>query len=242
MHGARNLLWQRPQVDGAHEPFLLLANERALSSTTPSVFNELIVHGRLDAPKPPQKASARSRFHASIQGSVNQLATGGSDGAWSTQNGVRELVHDSVTSTPQWMLVPKHRTRASSTPNARFTGKMQEILGMHMQGCDSQTAVWILGKAVLKSARIIEYASDFPFAVGVHISCVPNQEVTRTGMAYAFTALPETKEHGACRARELGVPKDEPPVHAHKKKATLPFFVLQRRRTLCREHVQLFDI
>ena len=70
---------------------------------------------------------------------------------------------------------------------------MQEILGMHMQGCDSQTAVSILGQAVLKSARIIEYASDFPFAVGVHISCVPNQEVTRTGMAYAFTALPDTK-------------------------------------------------
>ncbi len=46
---------------------------------------------------------------------------------------------------------------------------------------------------MLKSARIIEYASDFPFAVGVHISCVPNQEVTRTGMAYAFTALPDTK-------------------------------------------------
>ena len=64
---------------------------------------------------------------------------------------------------------------------------------MHMQGCDSQTAVSILGQAVLKSARIIEYASDFPFAVGVHISCVPNQEVTRTGMAYAFTALPDTK-------------------------------------------------
>ena len=105
------------------------------------------------------KAAARSRFHASILGSIRQLAHGGSDGAcWSTQN-----------------------------------GKMQEILGMHIQGCDSQSAIAILGQAVLKSARVIEYSSNFPFAIGVQISCVPNQEVTSTGMSYAFTALPETK-------------------------------------------------
>jgi hypothetical protein len=70
---------------------------------------------------------------------------------------------------------------------------MQEILGMHIQGCDSQSAISILGQAVLKSARVIEYASDFPFAIGVQISCVPDQEVVRTGMSYAFTALPDSK-------------------------------------------------
>jgi hypothetical protein len=70
---------------------------------------------------------------------------------------------------------------------------MQEILCMHIQGCDSQSAIAILGQAVLKSARVIEYSSSFPFAIGVQISCVPNQEVTSTGMSYAFTALPETK-------------------------------------------------
>ena len=64
---------------------------------------------------------------------------------------------------------------------------------MHIQGCDSQSAISILGQAVLKSARVIEYASDFPFAIGVQISCVPDQEVVRTGMSYAFTALPESK-------------------------------------------------
>ncbi|NBX19001.1 MAG: hypothetical protein EBR09_16760 [Proteobacteria bacterium] len=70
---------------------------------------------------------------------------------------------------------------------------MQEILGMYMQGCDSQSAIAILGQAVLKSARVIEYASTFPFAIGVQISCVPNQEVTSTGASYAFTALPDAK-------------------------------------------------
>jgi hypothetical protein len=113
--------------------------------------------GIMDTPKPPQKASARSRFYASIQGSVNQLATGGSDGAcWSTQT-----------------VMPCLKTRlllVSSTPLTCFAGKMQEILGMQMQGCDTQSAVSILGQAVLKSARIIGYASDFPFAVCVHIS------------------------------------------------------------------------
>jgi hypothetical protein len=110
------------------------------------------------APKHLPKASAKSRFHASILGSLRQLAHGGSDGAcWSTQN-----------------------------------GKMQEILGMHIQGCDSQSAIAILGQAVLKSARVIEYSSSFPFAIGVQISCVPNQEVTSTGSSYAFTALPAT--------------------------------------------------
>jgi hypothetical protein len=64
---------------------------------------------------------------------------------------------------------------------------------MHIQGCDSQSAISILGQAVLKSARVIEYASDFPFAIGVQISCVPDQEVVRTGMSYAFTALPDSK-------------------------------------------------
>jgi hypothetical protein len=111
------------------------------------------------APKHLPKASAKSRFHASILGSLRQLAHGGSDGAcWSTQN-----------------------------------GKMQEILGMHIQGCDSQSAIAILGQAVLKSARVIEYSSSFPFAIGVQISCVPNQEVTSTGSSYAFTALPDTR-------------------------------------------------
>ena len=111
------------------------------------------------APKHLPKASAKSRFHASILGSLRQLAHGGSDGAcWSTQN-----------------------------------GKMQEILGMHIQGCDSQSAIAILGQAVLKSARVIEYSSSFPFAIGVQISCVPNQEVTSTGASYAFTALPDTR-------------------------------------------------
>ena len=43
---------------------------------------------------------------------------------------------------------------------------------------------------MLKSARIIEYSSSFPFAIGVQISCVPNQEVTSNGASYAFTALP----------------------------------------------------
>jgi hypothetical protein len=69
---------------------------------------------------------------------------------------------------------------------------MPEILGTHMEGCDAQSSVSILSQAVLKEARILEYANTLPCAVGVHISCVPNQEVTRTGVGYAFTALPES--------------------------------------------------
>jgi hypothetical protein len=69
---------------------------------------------------------------------------------------------------------------------------MPEILGTHMEGCDAQSSVSILSQAVLKEARVIEYANTLPCAVGVHISCVPNQEVTRTGVGYAFTALPES--------------------------------------------------
>ena len=41
-----------------------------------------------DSTRQIHKASAKSRFHASILGSIKQLAQGGSDGAcWSTQNG-----------------------------------------------------------------------------------------------------------------------------------------------------------
>lgn len=42
----------------------------------------------IPAHKQPPKPSAKSRFHASILGSIHQLAHGGSDGAcWATQNG-----------------------------------------------------------------------------------------------------------------------------------------------------------
>ena len=74
---------------------------------------------------------------------------------------------------------------------------MPEILGTHMEGCDTQSSVSILSQAVLKEARIIEYTSTLPCAVGVHISCVPNQEVTRTGVGYAFTALPESTNNNS---------------------------------------------
>jgi hypothetical protein len=73
---------------------------------------------------------------------------------------------------------------------------MPEIMQLHMEGCDAQSSSNILSQAVLKQATIIEYSNTMPCAVGVSISCVPSREVTRTGKAYAFVALPEnTNKH-----------------------------------------------
>jgi len=50
---------------------------------------------------------------------------------------------------------------------------------MRIQGRDSQSAISILGQAVLKSARVIEYASDFPSKNIIPMTIYENDATTR---------------------------------------------------------------
>ena len=72
-------------------------------------------------------------------------------------------------------------------------GRMMDILGITelLQGtADAASTTALLQNSLLHNVRLIEYKNDFPIAVGVSISCVPNKEMTRTGSGYAFSCLP----------------------------------------------------
>ena len=84
----------------------------------------------------------------------------------------------------------------SGSESASWTsvnGRMSEILGITdlLQGtADTASTTALLQNSLLHNVRIIEYKNDFPIALGVSISCVPNKEMTRTGSGYAFSCLP----------------------------------------------------
>ena len=73
-------------------------------------------------------------------------------------------------------------------------GRINDIMGINdlLDGTgDNASATALLQNALLHKVTLLEYKNDFPVSLGVHLSCVPNRECTRTGHAYAFSSLPE---------------------------------------------------
>lgn len=73
-------------------------------------------------------------------------------------------------------------------------GRINDIMGINelIDGTgDQASATALLQNALLHKVTLLEYKNEFPVSLGVHVSCVPNKECTRTGHAYAFSTLPE---------------------------------------------------
>jgi len=74
-------------------------------------------------------------------------------------------------------------------------GKINDIMGITelMDGTGDQASTTaLLANALLHKVTLLETKNDFPLPLGAYLSCVPNEECTRTGAAYAFSCLPET--------------------------------------------------
>ena len=74
-------------------------------------------------------------------------------------------------------------------------GKINDIMGITelLDGTgDHTSSTALLANALLHKVTVLETKNDFPLGLGVHLSCVPNRECTRTGALYAFSCLPET--------------------------------------------------
>jgi hypothetical protein len=73
-------------------------------------------------------------------------------------------------------------------------GRIQDIMGISelLDGTGDQASTTaLLQNALLHKVTLLEYKNEFPVSLGVHVSCVPNKECTRTGHSYAFSTLPE---------------------------------------------------
>ena len=73
-------------------------------------------------------------------------------------------------------------------------GRINDIMGITelMEGTgDPASCTTLLQNALLHKVTLLEYKNEFPVSLGVHVSCVPNRECTRTGHSYAFSTLPE---------------------------------------------------
>jgi hypothetical protein len=74
-------------------------------------------------------------------------------------------------------------------------GKVNDIMGITelLDGTgDQASSTSLLENALLHKVTVLETKKDFPLGLGVHLSCVPNRECTRTGASYAFSCMPET--------------------------------------------------
>lgn len=71
-------------------------------------------------------------------------------------------------------------------------GRINDIMGINslLDGTGEQNGMALLKNSVLKKVTVLEVSNQHPVSLGVHVSCVPGVECTRTGHQYAFTALP----------------------------------------------------
>lgn len=87
---------------------------------------------------------------------------------------------------------------ASWTP---LSGKAGEVFGINDvfdSTPDAGLAASVLQSAVLHKVTVLEQKNEFPCNIGVTISCIPSEEMTKTGQRYAITALPETHNATPC--------------------------------------------
>lgn len=114
--------------------------------------------------KPRETYLITRRFLATIKGSFNQFAQSGQEAAsWSPNNGKVGDVFG-----------------------------ISEILQQGPHGVDSISSAGALQNAVLHRITVLESKNEFPLTLGVSISCIPNDESTRTGHKYAMTSLAQS--------------------------------------------------
>ena len=69
---------------------------------------------------------------------------------------------------------------------------ISEILQQGPHGVDGFSSAGALQNAVLHQITVLESKNEFLLTLGVSISCIPNDEITRTGSKYAMTSLAES--------------------------------------------------
>lgn len=78
-------------------------------------------------------------------------------------------------------------------------GKQTHIFGIENHdgtgGLDAVTASNSLRGANIISARLLESKNDYPFSVGITVSCLPRDEMVDTGERYTYTALANSSVH-----------------------------------------------
>jgi hypothetical protein len=71
-------------------------------------------------------------------------------------------------------------------------GKQTQVFGLESGdsvGMDTSTASNSLRGATIISARLLETKNDFPYPLGITVSCLPRDEMVDTGERYTYTAL-----------------------------------------------------
>lgn len=68
-------------------------------------------------------------------------------------------------------------------------GKQNSVFGLGSE-VDSQVATNQLRTALIHRVKVTQDRSTFPIALGVHVNCVPPNEITDLGKRYAYTVLP----------------------------------------------------
>jgi hypothetical protein len=69
-------------------------------------------------------------------------------------------------------------------------GTQHQVLG-HSLEKDAGAAVSQLSNAIIHKVTLCSDMNEFPVALGVHVNCIPPQEFTELGDAYAYTVLPK---------------------------------------------------
>lgn len=84
---------------------------------------------------------------------------------------------------------------ASWAPNNGKVGDVfgiSEIIQQGPNSIDSVSSAGALQNAVLHRVTVLESKNEFPLTLGVSISCIPNDESTRTGHRYAMTSIAQS--------------------------------------------------
>lgn len=114
--------------------------------------------------KPRETYLITRRFLATIRGSFQQFSQSGQEAAsWSPNNGKVGDVFG-----------------------------ISEIIQQGPHVVDGISSAGALQNAVLHRITVLESKNEFPLTLGVGISCIPNDESTRTGHKYAMTSLAQS--------------------------------------------------
>jgi len=87
---------------------------------------------------------------------------------------------------------------ATWTPQA---GKIGDVFGINEifeTGSDIGATSAVLQNAVLHKVTVLEQKNEFPVSLGVSISSIPSDEVTKTGHKYAITAMSQSYNPTPC--------------------------------------------
>jgi hypothetical protein len=87
---------------------------------------------------------------------------------------------------------------ATWSPQAGKIGDVFGISEIFETGADVSATTAVLQNAVLHKVTVLEQKNDFPVSLGVSISSIPSDEVTKTGHKYAITAMSQSYNPTPC--------------------------------------------